>query len=177
MWRFFFLSSLVAFLSACSSPGTSLLNESEEEAPSATAEKTPLKSQPLKYLKNRNLKAIPDQPLNVKAHCGFHDVNGGRGRLDLVVDKADVKNFIAQIEIPKQGTCRFDMAAFTQTDSLPNVVLAEKGGACTVRMWEQELNKKKSVTVSFNSCQSSCSGDAFSYLWPILVDPRTGRCS
>ena len=40
-------------------------------------------------------------------------------------------------------------------------------------MWEQG----KGVTVAFNNCQAKCEGDAFSYLWPILVDPRNGRCA
>ena len=93
--------------------------------------------------------------------------------MDLQVAKAEVKRFVAEVNIPKQGLCRFDMKNFEQTDKLPNVVLADRESACVVRMWEQE----KGVTVAFNSCQAKCGGDAFSYLWPILVDTRNGRCS
>ena len=53
------------------------------------------------------------------------------------------------------------------------VVLSDRESACTVRMWEQE----RGVTVAFNGCQARCSGDAFSYLWPILIDRRSGRCA
>ena len=93
--------------------------------------------------------------------------------MDLQVSKAEVKRFTAAVSIPKQGLCRFDMKHFEQTAKLPNVVLSDRETACTVRMWEQD----KGVTVAFNSCQAKCSGDAFSYLWPILVDTRSGRCA
>ena len=132
-----------------------------------------IQSQPLKHLLGRNLKPIPDKALDVRAKCSFHDVAGGRGSMDLQVTKAEVKRFVAEVTIPKQGLCRFDMKNFQQTASLPNVVLTGTTGACIVRMWEQE----KGVTIAFNSCQTMCSGDAFSYLWPILVDTRSGRCS
>ena len=93
--------------------------------------------------------------------------------MDLHVTKAEVKRFVAEVNIPRQGLCRFDMKTFTQTARLPNVVLTDATSSCVVRMWEQE----KGVTVAFNACQSKCGGDAFSYLWPILVDTRNGRCS
>ena len=93
--------------------------------------------------------------------------------MDLQVTKSEVKRFVAEVSIPRQGTCRFDMHGFQQTARLPNVVLTDDATGCVVRMWEQE----KGVTVAFNACQSMCGGDAFSYLWPILVDTRSGRCS
>lgn len=142
-------------------------------APTQPAPKEKIKSQPLKHLVGRSLKAMPETPLEVRAKCNFRDVAGGQGRMDLQVNKAEVKRFVAEVTIPKQGICRFDMKHFEQTARLPNVVLSDKGSACTVRMWEQE----KGVTVAFNSCQAKCGGDAFSYLWPILVDTRSGRCA
>ena len=87
--------------------------------------------------------------------------------------KAEVKRFVAEVNIPRQGVCRFDIRNFRQTATLPNVVLTDEASCCVVRMWEQE----KGVTVAFNGCQAQCSGDAFSYLWPILVDTRNGRCA
>ena len=132
-----------------------------------------IKSQPLKHLLGRNLKPIPDKALDVRTKCNFRDVAGGRGSMDLQVKKAEVKRFVAQVSIPKQGVCRFDMASFEQTGKLPNVVLTDQATGCVVSMWEQDKN----LTVAFNACQSKCGGDAFSYLWPILVDTRNGRCS
>lgn len=132
-----------------------------------------IKSQPLRHLLGRSLKPMPDRELNVRTRCRFHDVAGGRGTMDLQVTKAEVKRFVAEVSIPKQGLCRFEMKNFHQTATLPNVVLTDDASGCVVRIWEQG----KGVTVAFNACQSMCGGDAFSYLWPILVDTRNGRCS
>ena len=150
----------------------------EPEKPVVISEKKPrqdskIESQPLKHLVGRKLKPIPDKELDVRTRCSFKDVQGGRGSMDLQVTKAEVKRFVAEVTIPKQGLCRFDMKHFEQTARMPNVVLTDRASACTVRMWEQE----KGVTVAFNSCQAKCSGDAFSYLWPILVDTRNGSCA
>lgn len=150
----------------------------EPEKPAVVSEKklrqgNKIESQPLKHLAGRKLKPIPDKELEVRTRCSFKDVQGGQGSMDLQVTKAEVKRFVAEVTIPKQGLCRFDMKHFEQTAKMPNVVLTDRASACTVRMWEQD----KGVTVAFNGCQAKCSGDAFSYLWPILVDTRSGRCA
>ena len=147
------------------------------EAPvEAVPAKDEIVSQPLKHLVGRKLKPMPDKPLDVRANCRFKDVAGGRGHMNLQVSRSEVKRFFAEVSIPRQGSCRFDLKEFRQTGTLPTVVLSDTASGCTVRMWEQELGKVKGVTVAFNNCQAKCEGDAFSYLWPILVDPRNGRC-
>lgn len=172
--RFAQLAPLVLLLGACATPEPAVTPKAVEppqEAPVKKAER--IESQPLKHLRGRNLKPMPEKELNVKTRCRFRDVAGGRGSMDLQVSKAEVKRFTAEVSIPKQGLCRFDMKNFQQTAKLPNVVLTDAQSSCVVRMWEQE----KGVTVAFNACESKCSGDAFSYLWPILVNTRNGRCS
>lgn len=171
--------ALSVLLGACATPEPAPEPMPTPVEPVATERKPPppkkehIESQPLKHLLGRKLKPIPDRALDVRTKCSFHDVAGGRGSMDLQVTKAEVKRFIAEVNIPKQGLCRFDMKNFRQTASLPNVVLTDGSSGCVVRMWEQE----KGVTVAFNACQDKCSGDAFSYLWPILVDTKSGRCS
>ena len=160
---------MVLVLGACATPEPVAV-PAEPEVVAPPAER--LKSQPLKHLLGRTIKLPPDRALEVRTKCSFRDVTGGRGSMDLHVSKAEVRRFVAEVNIPKQGLCRFDMKNFTQTAKLPNVVLTGENG-CVVRMWEQE----KGVTVAFNSCQSACGGDAFSYLWPILVNTKNGRCS
>ncbi len=172
MLRFWPSLLVVLLLGACASPEPLVLKpEAAAVAPAPRAER--LKSQPLKHLRGRTLKPIPDKELEVRTRCRFHDVGGGRGTMDLQVSKAEVKRFVAEVNIPRHGMCRFELKNFAQTAKLPNVVLTDGASGCVVRMWEQE----KGVTVAFNSCQSQCGGDAFSYLWPILVDTKSGRCS
>jgi hypothetical protein len=175
--RWSHVALLTLLLGACAGPDKKpdpvAKPEQKEADVAASAPAAPFKSQPLKHLLGRNLKPMPDKALDVKAKCSFRDVAGGRGTMDLHVTKAEVKRFVAEISIPKQGLCRFDMKNFQQTARLPNVVLTDESSGCVVRMWEQG----KGVTVAFNACAAQCSGDAFSYLWPILVDTKSGRCS
>jgi hypothetical protein len=97
---------------------------------------------------------------------------GYGGRLNLDVKNAAVKRFDAQVNIPKRGTCRFQLRDFEQTQTAP-VQLTSNQTGCKVHMWEQA----DQVTVAFRDCRSECSGDSVDYLWPILVDNRKGRCS
>jgi len=163
---------MIIALGACAIPEPKAV-PGDQLASATSPETEQIKSQPLKHLVGRTLKPIPDRALEVRAKCGFRNLSGGRGMLDLQVTKAEVKRFNAEVNIPKQGLCRFDMKDFQQTALLPNVVLTDASSGCVVHMWEQE----KRVTVAFNACQSMCGGDAFSYLWPIVVDTRNGRCS
>ncbi|MCP5267453.1 MAG: hypothetical protein H6943_00295 [Zoogloeaceae bacterium] len=142
--------------------------------PEPRVEKPRMQSQPLKHLAGRNLQAMPIKPLSVKTRCNFRDeVTGTRGRLDLLVKEDDVQRFTAEVNIPKRGICRFDMKDFGQVKSAHPVTLASKNGnACAVRVWEQGTR----YTVAFNECAVKCEGNAFEYLWPILIDGKTGRC-
>ena len=172
-------ATLILLLGACATPEP--LPEPAVPAPVPVAVKKykdeRIVSQPLKHLLNRTLKPMPDQALNVRTKCAFHDEIGTRGKMDLQVKNAEVQRFTAEVSIPRQGVCRFDMKNFQQTGTLPTVKLADAVSGCAVLMWAQELGREKSVTVAFSGCQAQCSGDSFSYLWPILVDTRNGRCS
>jgi hypothetical protein len=177
--RQFCTTALILLLAACATPEH--LPEPPAPVPEPVAAKRPkpehIESQPLKHLLNRTLKPMPDQALNVKTKCAFRDAIGTRGKMDLQVKDAEVQRFTAEVNIPKKGICRFDMKNFQQTGNLPTVHLADAASGCSVRMWAQELGREKSVTIAFTGCQTQCSGDSFSYLWPILVDTRNGRCS
>lgn len=159
-----------AALAGCAAP---------EPAPPAPEVRAPepapklLESQPLKHLANRKLAPLPDRPLNVKTRCRFKDPTGYGGQLDLQVRDDAVRRFHAEVSIPKRGSCRFDLKDFQQAAHRP-VALEMAGDAhCVVRLWEQQGR----VTVAFRDCSTQCSGDSFDYLWPILVDARTGKCS
>lgn len=133
-----------------------------------------IESQPLKYLVGRDLKPQPTRPLNVRSKCSHRDAVGTQTNLNLLVKNAEVKSFAAKVAIPKRGTCRFDLKNFAQTEKLPQALLKAKDGTeCSVRLWEEGSR----VTIAFNSCPQSCDGEAFSYLWPILVEAKSGRCS
>lgn len=131
------------------------------------------KNSTLKYLANRKLKPQPTRPLNVKSRCSHRDAIGTTTRLDLLVKESLIKNFSAQITMKGHGACHFKLADFDQVEKMPQPLLRHKIEAdCLVRMWEQGPK----MTIAFNNCPKACEGDAFSYLWPIMVEEKSGRC-
>jgi hypothetical protein len=123
-------------------------------------------------LAGRSIKPIAVKPITVKTDCTYRDPTGYGGKLKLAVDKSQVSALQAEIQVPRRGKCAFDLKDFHQTAKEPSVTLNSKG-ACTIRLWEQEGK----VTVAFNSCKDRCQGDSFDYVWPILIDAKTGKCS
>ncbi|RLJ68289.1 hypothetical protein DFR35_0847 [Sulfurisoma sediminicola] len=148
--------------------------EQPRQAPRAEprAEPRPLSERTRRYLASRGHEVIEERPLNVRADCSFRDELGYAGRLDLEVRDADVRRFAARVDVPRRGSCRFDLADFRQATSLPTITLTGAQSRCTVRMWEQGSK----VTVAFSDCQAQCDGGTFDYLWPILVEAPSGRC-
>ncbi|MBS1160487.1 MAG: hypothetical protein H6R15_2906 [Proteobacteria bacterium] len=172
----------LALLAAVLLAGCAEVNQQPEAKPAeaavvepvaSTSEKPKLKNSTLKYLANRNLKPQPTRALNARSHCAHKDAIGTVTKLDLLVKEAEVKAFDAQVSMKGYGTCRFKLGDFEQTGTLPQPLLRHKRDHdCSVRMWEQGPK----VTIAFNSCPKACEGDAFSYLWPIMVEAKSGRC-
>lgn len=174
--RYRFSSACLALAALAGCAQVEKTREPEPALPDnvAAAPEQRIESQPLKYLVGRKLKPQPTRPLNVKSKCTHRDAVGTQTRLNLLVKNAEVKAFSAQVSIPHRGSCRFELKNFEQTATLPQALLKAKDGSdCSVRMWEQG----KEVTIAFNSCPAACEGEAFSYLWPILVDAKSGRCT
>jgi hypothetical protein len=131
------------------------------------------KSDKLKYLAKRKIEVQPTRPLNVRSRCSHRDAVGTTTKLDLQVKDAVVKSFDAQVAMKGYGACSFKLKDFDQAEKLPQALLKHKTEeGCSVRMWEQGAK----VTVAFSSCPKSCERDAFSYLWPIMIEAKSGRC-
>ncbi len=146
--------------------------EPEKEVAPVSSEPK-FKNSTLKYLANRNLKPQPTRPLNVKSKCSHKDAIGTTTHLDLLVKESLIKSFSAQVTMKGYGACRFNLNDFEQVEKMPQPLLRHKKDSdCQVRMWEQGAK----MTIAFNSCPKACDGDAFSYLWPIMVEAKSGRC-
>jgi len=147
--------------------------ESAPGRPSSVAGEPKMKASTIRLLASRNMKPQPTRPLNVSSQCSHKDEIGTQTRLDLLVKEAEVKAFEAQVDIRGRGICRFTLNEFEQVEKMPQALLRhKKQSGCLVRMWEEGPK----VTIAFNSCPKSCEGNAFSYLWPILVEADSGRC-
>ncbi len=133
-----------------------------------------MKDSTLRLLASRNMKPQPTRPLNVSSRCSHKDEIGTQTSLNLLVKEAEIRTFDAQVSMKGHGICRFSLNEFDQVEKMPQALLRhKKHSGCLVRMWEEGPK----VTIAFNSCPKSCDGNAFSYLWPILVDADSGRCS
>ncbi len=116
---------------------------------------------------------IPLRPLTVKADCSYRDEAGGSGLLRLDVEAARVRAFEAQANFPQHGSCRFQLKDFRQVREMPTVDLAQIGGSCVVRLWEQGSR----VTVAFQQCEKLCTGSAWDQLLPMIYDRRDASCA
>lgn len=146
--------------------------EPEAEKP-AVAAPPKMQSDTLKYLAKRRITPQVNRPLNIRSRCTHKDEIWTTTKLDLLVNEAEVKTFTAQVTMKKYGTCRFNLNDFEQAEKLPQALLRHKNDKdCSVRMWEEGSK----VTLAFNRCPNVCEGDAFSYLWPIMIEAKSGRC-
>lgn len=144
-----------------------------EERTGEVGEAPKLKESTLKLLAKRGFQPQVTRPINVASQCATKDEIGTQTRLDLQVQEALVKAFEAEVAIKGRGTCRFRLDDFEQVQKMPQVLLKHKQERnCSVRMWEEGAR----VTLAFNSCAKSCDGKAFDYLWPIVVETKSGRC-
>lgn len=175
----------LAVLVACLAAGCTVMDRQPERPAEAAKKPSPSKTdagaaareaaKPARPRGSRSakLKSLPVRPLNVRADCSFRDPTGYHGAMKLDVKEARVSRFEANVDVPKHGVCRFNLADFRQTATMPNPVLKDSGSGCEVRMWEQGSR----VTVAFSRCQAKCAAHgAWERLWPILVDSPSGRC-
>lgn len=125
-------------------------------------------------LAKHGIKPHDTSPVTVSSQCSRVDEIGTSTRLNLAVSNGTVSDFLADVSIKGRGRCRFALADFHQETKMPQVLLRHvREAKCTVRMWREQTEK---VTIAFNGCHKSCEGQAFDYLWPILVESETGQC-
>jgi len=147
--------------------------ETVAEEPPTTGTAPKMKESTLRLLASRNMKPQPNRPLNVSSNCSHKDEIGTQTSLNLLVKEAEVMTFSALVSMKGRGSCHFNLNEFEQVEKMPQALLRHKEqSGCLVRMWEEGPK----VTIAFNSCPKSCEGNAFSYLWPILVEADSGRC-
>jgi len=176
MWRRLLLLVLLAAAGCAEVEKQPSKTPEVEVAPSkppVVSSEPKMRASTIKLLASHNMKPQPTRPLNVSSHCSHKDEIGTRTSLDLLVAEAEVKDFEAQVELKGRGVCRFALNDFEQVEKMPQALLRhKKHSGCLIRMWEEGPK----VTIAFNSCPKSCEGNAFSYLWPILVEADSGRC-
>lgn len=178
MWHWLAPLAIALFLGACA---TQMSDEAARSPdPEASQQRERSSRQPgmsaaaRRALAKHGIKPHDTSPLTVRSRCFREDEIGTATQLDLSVNDGSVGDFRANVLIKGRGRCRFALADFHQESRLPHVLLRHAGDAkCTVRMWREQTEK---ITIAFNGCHKSCEGNAFEYLWPILVESETGQC-
>lgn len=110
----------------------------------------------------------------VRSQCQGKDETGYTETVDLEVEDGRVHRLDARIDIPKRGSCRFELSDFRQTRERPHIELLSKAGdACAVRLWQQGGK----LVIAITDCPDKCARPgAFDYVWPIELDATSGAC-
>ncbi len=133
-----------------------------------------LSAEAQRALARRGIKPHDTSAVTVTSQCSHVDEIGTATKLKLEVDEGDVSDFHADVAIKGRGRCSFSLADFRQEARSPQVLLRHaRDSKCTVRMWREQTEK---ITIAFNGCHKSCAGKAVDYLWPILVESKSGQC-
>jgi hypothetical protein len=110
-------------------------------------------------------------PLNLNGNCVAKEETGYAENVRVTVARGQVRALDARIDIPKRGSCRYQLADFRQTKQTPFVeLLARSNSACAVRMWQQGDR----ITVAPTDCEEKCTGGAFEYAWPVQFNAAGG---
>jgi hypothetical protein len=106
----------------------------------------------------------PARGLSFKGSCVGKDETGYAENAQITVAEGKVSQLAVRIDIPKRGSCSYQLAAFRQTKTSPFVELvANSNASCALRMWQQGDR----VTFTANECSDKCAPGAFDYAWPV----------
>jgi hypothetical protein len=119
-------------------------------------------------------KPIADRTIDLSGHCVQTEQDGFREDARLVVRDNRIETLRWQIWVARRGTCRFDLAEFTQVRSRPSIELAARdGSACKLMVWQEP----RRVTLAHAGCEARCTAGIYEEAWPVMFDPRDGRCA
>jgi hypothetical protein len=163
---------VVVLLAGCAAEAPKPEPEPEPEPVPAVVPPEEPPSEICSPLTGRCLKPSEIRPITIKTDCSYRDPTGYGGKLKLEIAESQVNNLQAEIQT-KRGKCKFVFKDFRQATKEPSITLLATKGRCIVRVWEQEGK----LMVAFDSCRDRCQSDSFNYVWPILINTKTGKCS
>jgi hypothetical protein len=110
--------------------------------------------------------------LSLNGNCVGREDTGYAENVRVTVAGGKVSALDARIDIPKRGSCRYQLADFRQTKQVPFVeLLSRSNSACALRMWQQGDR----ITLAPTDCAEKCTGGAFEYAWPVEFS-TSGAC-
>ena len=113
----------------------------------------------------------PVAGMSFTGNCVAKDETGYTENAQISVADGKVSQLAVRIDVPKRGTCRYQLAAFNQTKQTPFVELvATSNSACSLRIWRQGDR----VTLAATDCADKCARGAFYYAWPVAFNTAGG---
>ncbi len=113
----------------------------------------------------------PVPGLSFKGSCVAKDETGYAENAQIDIADGKVSQLAVRIDVPKRGSCRYQLAAFKQIKTTPFVELqANSNAACSLRVWHQADR----VTLAATDCADKCAPGTFDYAWPVEFQTAGG---
>lgn len=118
---------------------------------------------------------IADRGIDLDGYCAQTEEDGFRERARLLVRDNRVQALSWEITIGRKGSCRFELAEFSQTKTRPHIeLLARDGSGCRLMVWQEP----RRITLAHSNCANRCVPRGIDdQAWPAMFDPRTGGCA
>jgi len=117
--------------------------------------------------------AEPGKGMTFQGNCVAKEETGYAENAKLQIALGEVRTLDARVDIPKRGSCRFQLKEFRQTQQSPIVeLLAQSNSGCSLRIWQQQDR----VTMVATDCPEKCTRGSFEYMWPIEFRVPEGSC-
>jgi hypothetical protein len=117
---------------------------------------------------------IADRAIDLAGRCAQTEEDGFREDASLVVRANRVEALRWELWVGRRGSCRFELAEFTQVRSRPSIELAARdGSACKLMVWQAP----RRVTLAHAGCEARCTAGVYEEAWPVMFEPRDGGCA
>jgi hypothetical protein len=117
---------------------------------------------------------IADRAIDLAGRCAQTEEDGFREDASLVVRANRVEALRWELWVGRRGSCRFELAEFTQVRSRPSIELAARdGSACRLMVWQEP----RRVTLAHAGCEARCTAGIYEEAWPVMFEPRDGSCA
>ena len=117
---------------------------------------------------------IPDQAIDLTAHCKQTEEDGFREDATLRITNNVVDVLSWRLWVGRRGTCHFELPDFRQTRTHPVIELRTRdGGACRLMVWQE----RGRVTLAHVDCEGRCTPGIQESAWPVSFDTASGTCS
>jgi hypothetical protein len=117
---------------------------------------------------------IVPHDIDIAGDCQRTEEDGFREDAHMRVASNDVRSLTWKLWVGRHGSCHFDFSEFRQVRKTPHIELeAIDGSGCRLMVWQDP----RRITLAHAHCEQHCTPGIYEQAWPVLFDPRSGRCA